>query len=157
MTTAVRVGNDHRELIKQDNSIIFFFHYLLSLSKRKLWSDLQLNLKMPVSKGLSNPVEKSFRGTSRRRFSTPVPLRNKVQTVVMLPTPLPPVCFVRPCPLCSKKSNAPCHRILLNHCRLYHWTLLTHYFISIKYIVASVLQVKCMTPSTTQTWKNESA
>lgn len=58
--------------------------------------------------------------------------------------------FVWPCPLCSKCSAVPCHRILLNPVCIYHWTLFTHSFISIKYVLASLLRVKCMILPTTK-------
>lgn len=38
----------------------------------------------------------------------------------------------------------PCHQILLNQGCLYHWMLLTHCLISIKYTNVSVLWVKCI-------------
>jgi len=80
MTTAVRVGNDRWELIKQDTVLSFYSVIYSVLSKIKLWRDLQFSLKTPVSKGLSNPVGKTFIGMSGRRFHTKIPLGNKVQT-----------------------------------------------------------------------------
>lgn len=67
------------KLNKTRCSVIFFFCYLLSLSKNKCWRDLQLNVKMTVSKGFSNTAEKNFRGTGGRRLSSPIPLSSKVQ------------------------------------------------------------------------------
>lgn len=48
--------------------------------------------------------------------------------------------------------TVPCHWISLNHCSIYHWALLIHSFISIKYIVPSLhlCDSICVTPSVTR-------
>lgn len=70
MTTAVRVGNNHWDLIKLDAVLYFSSLICWVYQKHKWWRDLQLNLKIPVSKELSNPAEKNWRGMGGRRFLT---------------------------------------------------------------------------------------
>lgn len=62
--------------------------------------------------------------------------------------------FAWPWPLCSKYSNVLYHQILSNHYCIYQWIFETHCLKWIKYIVASLLWVKCMISSTTMTSKH---
>lgn len=75
MTTAVRVGNDHWKLIKQD-TVSSFSSVICSLCQKENRSDLQLNLKMPAGKGHSSPAEKISEEPVIEGKATTTPLSN---------------------------------------------------------------------------------